>query len=133
MTTYIFSNVVNLQLHPLILLYVWWFQFAIHNFKTLLLSHFANFRGKGKIVEKKKGFVGVDIEEMQVHNNSLCLFVFLSNVKLRKKSEDARTETEDKLFRYAFGPHLIQLDPIQSMQFLSSPSVPGFTPDERSF
>ena len=36
----------------------------------------------------------------------------------KKKSEDARTETEDKLFRYAFGPHLIQLDPIHSMQFL---------------
>ena len=60
--------------------------------------------------------MGVDIEEMQVHNNSLCHF-FLSYVKL-KKSEDARTGTEDKLFRYAFGPHLIQLDPIHSMQFL---------------
>ena len=57
--------------------------------------------------------MGVDIEEMQVHNNSLCLF-FLSYVKLKKN----RTETEDKLFRYAFGPHLIQLDPIHSMQFL---------------
>ena len=79
--------------------------------------HFAKFRRKGKKIRKKKTFVGVDIEEMQVHNNSLCLFVFLSYVKLKKKSEDARTETDDKLFRYAFGTRLINGPDLLCMQF----------------
>ena len=54
--------------------------------------------------------MGVDIEEMQVHNNSLCLFVFFIKRETEKNQKMliARTKTEDKQFRYAFGTHLIQ-------------------------
>ena len=76
-------------------------------FHNTFTMPFCKLQEKSKKRIGKKTFVGVDIEEMQVHNNSLCLFVFLSYVKLKKKSEDARTETDDKLFRYAFGTHLI--------------------------
>ena len=97
---YIFSNVVNLELHPMIPFYYIHYVVDLQFQNTFTMPLW-------KLQEKrKKKIVDVDIEEMQVHNNSLCLF-FLSYVKL-KKSEDARTETEDK----AFGLHLIQLDPI---------------------
>ena len=57
-------------------------------FHNTFTMPFCKLQEKSKKRIGKKTFVGVDIEEMQVHNNSLCLFVFLSNdVKLKKNQK----------------------------------------------